>query len=389
MPDTKNQKPTKNNNSSNIDKPIFFLPFMKFIDQHKAWVDEHETQALLEFMQGGTSLSEGKKTKLFAKNLAEYTQTPFCSIYANGTMTLVGALMALGITQKEDEVIVPAYTMIATANAVVMAGATPIFADVERETICLDFENMKAQITPRTKAIMLVSINGRYPKQIDAILEYCKKHKIFVIEDAAQSLGSWYKGKHIGSYGCMGSFSFSMPKIITTGQGGALITSNQELYRNIKLVKNFGREKDGTDKQVFYGVNFKFTDIQAVIGIEQLKKLPLRVTLKRRNYKMLQERLHDIEEIEFIDTPDEITPWFNDIIVPDVVSLQNFLKDNGIGTRHFYPALHTQKRYGQTDKSCPNVDFFVKKGICLPSHAQLTEEELEKVINTVRKFYKK
>ena len=167
---------------------------MEFIEQHKPWVDENETQALLEFMQSGACLSESKKTRLFAKNLAEYTKTSFCAVYVNGTMTLVGALMALGITNKEDEVIVPAYTMIATANAVVMAGATPIFADVERETICLDFEDMKAQITPRTKAIMLVSINGRYPKQIDAILDYCKKNKIFVIEDAAQSLGSWYKG---------------------------------------------------------------------------------------------------------------------------------------------------------------------------------------------------
>jgi len=154
---------------------------------------------------------------------------------------MIAALIAMGIS-KGDEVIVPDYTIIATANAVLMAGAKPVFADVEKETICLDFDSMKSKITSKTKAIMLVSINGKYPTRVEEIISFCQKRNIQIIEDAAQSIGSFYKGKHVGTYGDVGSFSFSMPKIITTGQSGALVTDNEELYHKIELVKNFGRE---------------------------------------------------------------------------------------------------------------------------------------------------
>ncbi|TAE70943.1 MAG: DegT/DnrJ/EryC1/StrS family aminotransferase [Bacteroidetes bacterium] len=362
---------------------------MEFIQQYKPWLDEKESTAVLEYMQGGGYLTEFKKTQDFAQSLAEYTQSPFCSICSNGTVTLIAALIALGIINKEDEVIVPDYTMVVTANSVIMAGATPIFADVERETICLDFESMKTKVTPRTKAIMLVSINGRYPTKIDEIVAYCKENKIFIVEDAAQSLGCWYKGKHVGTYGDIGSFSFSMPKIITTGQGGALITSNPEWHRKIELIKNFGRESAGIDKHIFYGVNFKFTDLQAVIGIEQMKKLPLRVELKKKNYRLFKDLLKDVKEIEFINTTDDVAPWFNDIIVPEVAPLQDYLKKNGIGSRNFYPVLHTQAPYHQTDKYSPNADFFSNHGLWLPSYTQLTEEEIKYITNTIINFYQK
>lgn len=362
---------------------------MEFIQQYKPWLDEKESTAVLEYMQGGGYLTEFKKTQDFAQSLADYTQSPFCSIYANGTVTLTAALIALGITNKEDEVIVPAYTMIASPNSVIMAGATPVFADVERETICLDFESMKAQITPRTKAVMLVSINGRYPNRVDEIISFCKENNIYIVEDAAQSLGCWYKGKHVGSYGDIGSFSFSMPKIITTGQGGALITADADLHRKIELIKNFGRESAGIDKHIAYGVNFKFTDLQAVIGIEQMKKVPLRVELKKKNYKLLKELLGNISEVEFIKTSDDVTPWFNDILVEDVSKLQSFLKEKGVGSRNFYPALHLQAPYYQTDKSFPQAEFFAKHGLWLPSYAQLSEEEIKHIANSIIDFYKK
>jgi perosamine synthetase len=359
-----------------------------FIPQYQPWFDENEINAVATYMRGGGFLTEFKKTQEFADAIAGYTGASHCSIYANGTVSLTGALIALGITNRTDEVIVPDYTMIASANAVIMAGATPVFADVERETICLDYESVRSVVTSNTKAIMLVSINGRYPKKLDEILAFCKERNIAVVEDAAQSLGCYHNGKHVGTYGDVGSFSFSMPKIITTGQGGALITNNADVYKKIELVKNFGRESAGVDKHIFFGVNFKFTDLQAVIGIEQMKKVPDRVLLKKKNYKLLQQLLADVKEVTFIETLDGVTPWFNDILVPDVAALQTFLKQKGIGSRPFYPAIHTQAPYNQEDKTFPNAEYFASHGLWLPSFSQLTEDQITFIATSIKEFYK-
>src|SRR5262249_1301273 len=148
-------------------------------------------------------------------------------------------LKTLGIGPG-DEVIVPDYTMIASANAVVLAGAKPVFVDIELDTLCLDLELTEKAITCATRAIMLVSLNGRAP-DMDAIMALAQRHGLFVVEDAAQSLGSRWRGKHLGTFGVIGSFSFSAPKVITTGQGGALITDDPELFDRISKIKDFGR----------------------------------------------------------------------------------------------------------------------------------------------------
>jgi perosamine synthetase len=359
-----------------------------YIPQMKPWFDEKEKDALIKYMEEGGWLTEFRKTEEFAQMIADYTGTKYCSILSNGTVTLAAALIALGINSIEDDVIVPDYTMIASANSVIMAGAKPVFCDVERETVCMNFESMKSKVNEKTKAIMLVSINGRYPKSMEKFLSYCRAGNIKIIEDAAQSLGSFYQGKHVGTYGDIGSFSFSTPKIITTGQGGALVTNNEELFRKVELVKNFGRENAGIDKHIFYGVNFKFTDLQAVIGIEQMKKLPERVAMKKRSYQIIREKLSNVSEIRFIETYDDATPWFNDILVEDRDSFQSFLKDHKIGSRPFYPAIHTQAPYHFKNETYPIAEYFAKHGLWLPSYTQLTDKEIDHICYTIQKFHK-
>lgn len=359
----------------------------EFIPQFKPWFDDREREALNTYMLNGGYITEFKKTKEFAGMIADFTGSKYCSILANGTVTMTAALIALGIG-KDDEVIVPAYTMIATPNSVLMAfGAKPVFADVEVETMCLDFESLKTAVTERTKAVMLVSINGRYPKAINEILEFCREKNIFVIEDAAQSLGSFYKGKHVGRYGIVGSFSFSMPKIITTGQGGALITDEEDLYKKIELVRNFGREQAGIDKHISYGVNLKFTDLQAVVGIEQMKKMSERVSLKKKIYGLLRQHLQDIEKVTFFETADDVCPWFNDILVDDPIALQSHLKSNNVGSRPFYPAIHTQAPYNMNAGLFHNAEFVAAHGLWLPSYAQLSETDLDYICSVIKSFY--
>ena len=361
---------------------------LQFIPQMQPWFDDREKEALSKYMETGGWITEFTKTKEFAQAIADYTGTKYCSILSNGTVTLTAALIAMGIG-KNDEVIVPDYTMIASANAVLMAGATPVFADVERATMCLDLESLKSKVTPATKAIMLVSINGRYPAKLDEMIRFCRGKGLKIVEDAAQSLGSFFNNKHVGTFGDIGSFSFSMPKIITTGQGGALITDNEELYHNIELVRNFGRENAGIDKHVFYGVNFKFTDLQAVVGIEQMRKISERVRLKREIFKALRDQLSGVREVEFLQTSDEVTPWFNDVLVQQRDALQVSLKQKMIGSRPFYPAVHTQAPYNITSTLYPHAEYFAGNGLWLPSYAQLSDSELDRIVKAIKEFYNK
>ena len=166
------------------------------------------------------------------------------SVVTNGTVSLFVALAALDIGTG-DEVIVPAFSMIASANAVLLAGATPVFVDIDPQTLSLDIEATEAAITTRTKAVMLVSLNGRAP-DMDRMMAMCARHGVAVVEDSAQSLGSRRHGRHLGTFGRIGSFSFSAPKIITTGQGGALVTDDDDLIGRIHQLRDFGRARSGS-----------------------------------------------------------------------------------------------------------------------------------------------
>ena len=361
---------------------------MEFINQMEPSFDEHEREALNNYMLNGGWGTEFKQTRIFEDMIKEYTGAKHCWIMANGTVSLSAALIAVGVGVG-DEVICPDYTMVATPNSVELIGAKAVYVDIDRNSLCMDFDKMKAAITDKTKAVMLVSINGRYPKDIELFVDECKKRNIHLIEDAAQSLGSFCNGKHLGRYGVIGSFSFSAPKIITTGQGGALITDNDDLADEIKKIRDFGRDKGGSDHYLSKGWNFKFSDFQAVIGIEQMKKLPGRVIRKKEIGKMYDELLFGINGVETIYTNYvDTSPWFFDILCDRREELQVFLKENGIGTRVFYPPLHSEPAYGYNDLSFPVTEEIAKKGLWLPSSISLTNEQVTYVCDKIKEFYK-
>lgn len=361
---------------------------MDFINQIEPWLGKEERRAVNEYLLGGGWLTEFKKTREFEQMIADYVGARYVSVVSNGTVSLAISLMALEV-QRGDEVIVPDYTMIASSNAVVLAGAKPIFVDIDSQNLCLDLNLVEKAITSKTKAIILVTINGRYP-EMDKFVEFSRNRNIFLIEDAAQSLGSRYKGKHLGTFGDIGIFSFSSPKIITTGQGGALATDNKELYQKILKIKNFGRRKSGVDYHETMGYNFKFTDLQAVIGIEQMKKLDWRVKRKKEIYQLYKELLGDIKEIKFIDTNIEDTmPWFIDILVLEDrrEALAAFLKEHNIGTRPFYPAIHTQPPYSYVKGNFKNSEKISKQGLWLPSSSFLKDEDITNICNNIKIFF--
>jgi len=358
------------------------------INQIQPWFDKKEQKAVLNYLKSGGWLTEFEKTRKFERMIADYVGSKYCSVVNNGTISLTIALMALDIGNS-DEVIVPDYTMIASANAVILAGAKPVFVDIDPENLCLDFELTKNAITKKTKAIMLITINGRYP-DMEKFVSLCRKKNIFLIEDAAQSFGSKYNNKHLGTFGIIGSFSFSTPKIITTGQGGALVTNDKKLYERILKIKDFGRRKAGVDYHETMGYNFKFTDLQAVIGIEQMKKLEWRVNRKKEMLNLYKNLLKDVKEIEFIKTDlKDASPWFIDVMVPGSKrkKLIKFLGQKEIGARPFYPAIHTQPPYKWVKGRFPVSENISKRGLWLPSSSFLKNSDIKRICESIKEFF--
>lgn len=361
-----------------------------FIPQMEPWFGQEEKNAMAEYMEEGGWLTEFKRTAEFEKRIAEYTGSKYCISVNNGTISLTLMAIAAGI-KAGDEVIIPNYTMIATPNSVKMIGAIPVFVDVEPETLCMDIEKAKEAITSRTKALIFVNANGRNPKAgIESFKKLCDEKGLIFLEDSAQSLGSFYpNGKHQGTLALAGSFSFSAPKIITTGQGGAIITNNDEFASKLKRLKDFGRSGGGNDIHDSIGYNFKFTEMQAVIGNEQMKKLEYRVKRKKEIYELYTDGLKGISQIKFFNQNLETTtPWFIDVLADSREELSLFLKENGIGSRTMYPPINKQKAYNLAGEYSVS-NLVGEKGLWLPSASQLLNEDVIRITNTIKTFYNK
>lgn len=363
----------------------------KFINQMEPWIDKEEKNAVVMYLDSGGWLTEFKKTYEFEQMIADFVGSKYACVVTNGTVTLYIALAALGIGLG-DEVLVPDFTMIASANSVILAGAKPILIDINPNNLCVDLSLAQKAINKRTKALMYVSLDGRCG-DMDEIVEFCKKHKLYLIEDAAQSLGSLWRGKHLGTFGEIGSFSFSQHKVITTGQGGALVTDSSKLIDKIRKIKDFGRSKPGVDEHITLGYNFKFTDLQAVIGIEQMKKLDYRVKRKKDMFQLYQKELSLVKEISFVETNlEDTSPWFIDILVKKrKKALIEYLRNSDIGTRPFYPPIHTQVPYSKLKSRAS--DFQVSseistQGLWLPSSPFLKDITIKNICARIKNFYK-
>jgi perosamine synthetase len=361
---------------------------MEFIPQMEPWFGEEEKKAICEYMDEGGYLTEFKRTAKFEEMIANYTGAKHCIVVNNGTISLTLAALACGI-EVGDEVIIPNFTMIASPNSVKMFGAIPVFVDIEVDTLCLDIDNVETAITPKTKAIILVLANGRYPRTgIHSFVKLAKKHNLILIEDSAQSLGSFYPdGRHQGTVGKVGSFSFSAPKIISTGQGGALITNDDKVANIIRRLKDFGRATGGNDIHDTIGYNFKFTELQACIGIEQMKKLEWRVERKKEMLSLYKNLLSDVKQITFFDQDlQNTTPWFIDCLVVDREGLQSHLKRMMVGSRVMYPPINKQKAYNVEGEFIVSDEIGIR-GLWLPSSSQLTNEQIEYITKEIKDYY--
>jgi perosamine synthetase len=357
------------------------------IPQMRPLFGAEEKAELMAYLDEDGFFTEFKKTEAFERMIAAYVGAKHCVVVNNGTVSLTLAALALGISPG-DEVIVPNYTMIATPNSVKMLGAVPVFVDVEPETLVMDIALARVAITARTKAIILVSANGRAPSAgISAFVDLSRETGIPLIEDAAQSLGSFYDDRHVGRAGAIGSLSFSAPKIISTGQGGALFTDDDILANKLRRLKDFGRASGGTDVHDSVGYNFKFTELQACVGLAQMRQLPDRVIRKKAIWKRYREQLEGCQGVRLFNHDlQRCTPWFIDCMANDRDELAAHLAKEGIGTRTMYPPINAQTAY-QVGGTFPVAEEVGRSGLWLPSMVQLTDSQIDVICASIRRYY--
>jgi perosamine synthetase len=362
------------------------------IVQIEPWIDAGELRELERVIQS-TFITENDLTREFETMTAQLTGSKHAIAVCNGTVALFVCLKAMGIGPG-DEVIIPNLTFIATANAVILAGATPVLCEIREDTFCIDMKRAEELLSERTRAVMPVHLYGQ-SADMTAVMDFASRHKLKVIEDAAEGIGVRFDGRHVGTFAEMGILSYYGNKTVTCGEGGVVLTNDDRLAAEAYKLKNHGRAKKGTFIHESVGFNFAFTDLQAAVGISQMKKMPAIVRKKREIHDCYVRQLRGIKGFQpaQIDSRCEPVFWFTSFLCDDTEGLSAFLQQQNIQTRGFFYPLHRQPCYADR-KYIRNIDHdfrvserVYKRGISLPSSYSLSEAEQAFVIEQIQRFY--
>jgi perosamine synthetase len=347
--------------------------------------------ALVKGVLDSNFLNDGNVTEEFGNRITKLVGAKFYVGVTSGTSAIYLSLVALGVGHG-DEVIIPDMTFIATANAVSMAGAMPVLVDVDPATLNINVAAMEAAITSKTKAVVPVHVSGR-AADMENILRVCQQHGLAVVEDAAEAFCSRHNGRYLGTFGQTGCFSFSPNKVITTGQGGVIVTNDAAIFQRLRELKDQGRPLRGTggaDVHERIGFNFKLTNLQGAVGLGQLEKLDARLERIRQTYRIYRDelaRVNGIRVLPFkIETGEQ--PQWIDALAKRRDQLDEFLAKNDVGCRRFWFPLHTQKPYLRDDSDFPNSTCLGKEAIWLPSAFQMMDNDVRTVCRLIHQFYR-
>ena len=335
--------------------------------------------------------SKGKFIGKFEDDFAKFIGVDYATSVCNGTVAVHLALVALGIGAG-DEVIVPTFTYIASANPVLVVNAKPVFVDSLPDTWQMDPKDIEAKITDKTKAIVVVHLYG-HPCDMDAIMAIAKKHNLYVIEDCAEAIGSKYKGQTVGSFGDIGCFSFFGNKTMTCGEGGMVVTSDAMLADRLRRYKNQGNAKYREYWNDILGFNYRMTNIQAAIGLAQLEQVGGFIEKKRQIANWYMEELKDYPLVFNKETKDVFhTYWMVSCLVEKADmrdSLREFLKLNGVETRPTFYPIHTMPVYVHEFSKHKVAEDIALRGMNLPSYPALTQEDVKNICNVIKQYFEK
>ena len=364
----------------------------KFIPVAVPDLSGNEKKYVMDCIDTSWISSNGAYINRFEAAFAEYTGAKHAISCCNGTVVLHLALLAFGIGAG-DEVIVPSFTYIATANAVRYCNAIPVLADCLEDTWNIDPKDIERKITSRTKAIIPVHLYGN-PCDMNAIMSIAKEHNLYVLEDAAECHGAKYNGKMTGTIGDIGTFSFFGNKIITTGEGGMITTNNDEFAEKMRILKGQGMDPNKRYWFNVIGYNYRMTNIEAAIGLAQLENIDTHIANRNHVAKWYQEYFLPIKDnISFqqITANSENVWWMFSILLKDNVSisrdeLMDKLKSDGIETRPLFYPMHVMPPYYDKNAACLISEKVASRGINLPTHSHLTKDDVLFICDRIAKY---
>lgn len=372
---------------------------MDFIPVNQPILNGNEKKYLCECIDTGWISSEGPFVRQFEEKMSANVHRKYGVAVSNGTAALEVAVQALGIGQG-DEVIMPTFTIISCAMAVTKAGAVPVLVDSDQDTWNMNVDEIEEKITDRTKAIIIVHLYG-LPVEVEDILALAQKYNLKVIEDAAEMHGQTYKGMPCGSFGDISTFSFYPNKHITTGEGGMIVTDEAELAERCRMIRNLCFRRDVRYVHDEISDNYRFTNLQAAVGLAQLERLQEFVEKKRKMGRYYTERLQEIPGLRLPlkkTSYAENIYWVYGLVLEEEVDIDNrkmqsMLAEEGIGARTFFWCIHEQPVYRNKglfqDEKYVNGEYLARKGFYIPSGLALTEEQMERVVLGVAKVMKK
>jgi len=360
--------------------------------------DEEDISLVDATIRSGISWAGGPKIAEFEQGIADYVGSKYCLAFNSGTSALHAALAAYGIG-KGDEVIVPSFTFIATANAPQFVGARPVFADIEEKTCGLDPDDVLAKITKKTRAIIPVHYGG-CPCNITALHNIAEDHNLILIEDAAEAFGAKVKDRKVGTFGDSGMFSFCQNKIITTGEGGAMVTDSRDLFEKMKLIRSHGRletcdyfSTSAVMDYVSIGYNLRMSSITAALGIAQLKKVEKIIQIRRRDASRYCKALMvGVPEISYPKIPDGYNHVYQlfSVFAQDRDNLIKHLDHGGIMTKIYFSPVHETAFYRKILKyrcNLPVTEKIARSIISLPFYPGISSRDIDAVVESIRDFY--
>ena len=371
------------------------------IPLYKIYTDDEDVNLITKIIRRGTYWAIGPEIEEFENELKNYVGTDYCLALNSGTSSLHATYLAYGLGQG-DEIIVPSFSFISTAHSVLFVHAIPQFADIEPETCGLDPTSISQKIGPKTKSVVPMDYAGLSCKIFD-IKKTAKENNLILIEDAAEALGSTIKGKKVGSVSDTAIFSFCGNKVLTTGEGGAVVTNSKEIYEKIKLIRSHGRVDEveyfnnpSTSDYIGLGYNWRMSSITAALGLSQLRKLNKLVKMRQDNANYLSSRFSKWPKIEVPNTPEEFTHIYQmyTIRLPDQKtrdSLHEHLTKKRIMSKIFFNPIHLTKfyrtKFGITEGTLPVTEKISKQVLTLPLFPNMNNEEKNYLVDSVAEFF--
>jgi len=372
------------------------------IPLYKIFWDEEDLEATAKVIKRGMFWAQGSEIEKFEKAVAGYIGRKYAVAFNSGTSALHGIMLACKIGYG-DKVITPSFTFIATANAPLFTGAIPSFADIEPESFGLDVEKVSQMLDDKVKAVMPVHYGGMPCRDIKLLRELTEQRKIFLIEDAAESIGSGISNTKVGCFGDVAMFSFCGNKVITTGEGGVVVTDSRAIYERLKLVRSHGRlEREPyfltakTPDYVELGYNWRMPTIVAALGLSQLKKLERVISMRRDRAVYYSDNLQKIEWIKVPDPRKKFCHVYQMYTIRVSLgrkvrdALRKFLAKKGIMTKVYFEPVHLtyfyRKNFGHREGELPVTEQLSGEVLTLPLYPTMTKEEMDYVINSITEF---